>query len=116
MHCAQMWRASTCLNGGLFGLPCHIKKVICDVSGEPTDFFFRLTLFEADGEKIDRKDFAVHTGRIHTSDWPKFPPVFYIVVLLLSFSSAPISSRVSQPKDGVSVFCRNVPKTLGYTV
>jgi len=78
-HCAQIWRASTCLNGGIFGLPSCIRKVVCDVSEEPTISIFSLIMFEVDGEETGRQELAVYTGRtivilaFQNCDCPKFP-------------------------------------------
>jgi hypothetical protein len=63
MYCVQTWRASTSLNGGIFGLPCRIRKVVCDVSEEPTAFIFSSIMFEVDGEEIGRQELTVYTGR-----------------------------------------------------
>jgi hypothetical protein len=40
-----------------FGLPCHIRKVVCDVSEEPTASVIRLTeRVEEDDEEIGREE------------------------------------------------------------
>ena len=94
MRCAQTWRASTCLIGAFFGLPCSIGEVICDVSEEPTAFF-RLTLFEADGQGIGTEEIVGFTGNtdvilvFQSSDWPKFPPISYKIDISLPVGSAP---------------------------
>jgi len=81
MHCAQTWQSGTCLNGGIFGLPCHMRKVICDFRRKllpPSSGW--LNVSEVDAEEIDRNELAFYTGRtiiilaFQGCDWPKFPP------------------------------------------
>ena len=49
------------------------RKVVCEVSEEPIASVFRLTLSEEDAEETGKEELEVCTGRIYTSDWPKFP-------------------------------------------
>ena len=69
MHTSH--RRSVSLNGGIFGLPCHIRKVfvtfrrnlLSPSSGGPN--------VSEDAEEIGREELVVCTGRIYTSGWPK---------------------------------------------
>ena len=67
-----------------FGLPCHMRKVISEVSEEklsPSSGW--LNVSEADVEETGRKELAFCKGRIYTSDWPKHLPISYYSFYLL---------------------------------